>query len=230
MRVTIDLCHGPTPKERSKILAEDVGDAAMRVILVEDNLHVQRLEADILSDSGHAVATAASAAEALQLLDAETAALITDIRLPGSVDGIALAQTARQRRPDLAIMLIGADVEGLAPQDLGRIADEALSKPFRVDEFKQRVATLVRIVEALPAARGTSSDKLHAAVAGEERDRACIRAWRMRAEELRTSADSFVEPAAREWLRRAAANYKRMADRGEALLTDKPMAPGEKAG
>lgn len=202
----------------------------MRVILVEDNLLVQRLEADILRDSGHAVVTATSAEEALQLLDAETAALITDIRLPGSIDGIALAQTARQRRPDLAIMLIGADVEDRAPQDLGRIADEALSKPFRVDEFKQRVATLVRIVEALAMVRGSPSDKLHGAVAAKERDRARIGAWRLRAEELRASADSFVEPAAREWLRRAAANYERMADRGEALLTDKPRAPGEQAG
>jgi hypothetical protein len=43
--------------------------------------------------------------------------------------------------------------------------------------------------------------------------------WRLRAEELRTTADEFTVPSAQESLRRAATNYERLADAAEALLT-----------
>lgn len=129
----------------------------MRVILVEDNFLIQQLEVDILSASGHEVATAASAEEALQWLDEESEILIADIRLPGGMDGIALARVARQRRPDLAIMLIGADVHNFVPSDLGGIANELLGKPFTIDEFAQRLATLTRIVDHQASRRSRGS-------------------------------------------------------------------------
>lgn len=73
-----------------------------------------------------------------------------------------------------------------------------------------------------------------AAIAARDRGvgdaRSRIKAWRMRAEELRTTADHFVVPSAQESMRRAAANYEQMADRAEAMVTGKPKAPGEKAG
>jgi hypothetical protein len=53
--------------------------------------------------------------------------------------------------------------------------------------------------------------------------------WRARAEELRTTADEFTVPSAQESLRRAAANYERLADEAEALLTGHPCAK-DKAG
>jgi hypothetical protein len=46
-----------------------------------------------------------------------------------------------------------------------------------------------------------------------------IARWRLRAEELRTTADEFTVPSAQESLRRAATNYERLADEAEALLT-----------
>jgi hypothetical protein len=46
-----------------------------------------------------------------------------------------------------------------------------------------------------------------------------IAAWRLRAEELHTTADEFTVPSAQESLRHAAANYERLADEAEALLT-----------
>lgn len=43
--------------------------------------------------------------------------------------------------------------------------------------------------------------------------------WRLRAEELRTTADQFTVPSAQVSLRHAATNYERLADEAEALLT-----------
>ena len=57
-----------------------------------------------------------------------------------------------------------------------------------------------------------------------------IRAWRLRAEELRTTADEFRVPTAQEALRRAAANYEQLADNAEALLEQRPAPGQEKTG
>jgi hypothetical protein len=52
----------------------------------------------------------------------------------------------------------------------------------------------------------------------------------MRAEELRTTADQFEMPSAQESLRRAAANYEKIADHAEALLTgQRPAVKDEQA-
>jgi hypothetical protein len=51
-----------------------------------------------------------------------------------------------------------------------------------------------------------------------------VRAWRMRAEELRTTADGLTVPSAQEELRRAAANYDTLADQAEAQLRGMPAA------
>jgi hypothetical protein len=60
--------------------------------------------------------------------------------------------------------------------------------------------------------------------------RSQIRAWRMRAEELRSTADLFEVPSAQESLRTAARNYELMADNLENLLGHRPAAKGEKTG
>lgn len=67
----------------------------------------------------------------------------------------------------------------------------------------------------------------NAALAKERRQ---IRAWRMRAEELRATAEQFEEPSARESLRRAADNLDKMASHAEGITTSKPKPPGEKTG
>jgi len=91
------------------------------------------------------------------------------------------------------------------------------------------------IADALAAALGARSNAPHDdGITAEERAKSDLRArikWlRMRAHELRATADNFVAPSAQEPLRRAAANYEEMAEHAEALLTGKPRAPGEKAG
>jgi hypothetical protein len=60
--------------------------------------------------------------------------------------------------------------------------------------------------------------------------RSQIRAWRRRAEELRTTADQFEVPSAQDSLRSAARNYELMAGNLENLLPRRPAAKDEKAG
>ena len=110
------------------------------VLVVEDNELIRELEADVLRGMGYDVAAVANTDDALKLLgDPHIAILVTDIRLPGALGGIDLARTAKQRRPNLKVMVVGVDVDQFAPEDLAGIADECLAKPFTVDEFESRL-------------------------------------------------------------------------------------------
>ncbi len=85
-----------------------MGRAAIQatVLLVEDEALISRLVADRLSGCGFAVHAAATGDEALQYIGegGEVDVLLTDVNLPGSIDGAELAQRARQMRPDLPIV------------------------------------------------------------------------------------------------------------------------------
>jgi DNA-binding response OmpR family regulator len=113
------------------------------VLVVEDNDRIRGAEAEALSSCGYDVLTAANASEALNLLaSSRVGVLVTDIRLPGRVDGIALARSVKQRWPDIKIVIVGGDVDQFDPSDLYPIVDDMLQKPFKIEELQERVANL----------------------------------------------------------------------------------------
>ena len=77
-----------------------------RILLVEDELLISEMIAEVLAEHGFEVCTAVNAAEALQHLTCGEPydVLFTDINLPGGIDGAALAILARQLRPDLPVV------------------------------------------------------------------------------------------------------------------------------
>jgi PAS domain S-box-containing protein len=106
-------------------------------LLVDDEDLARMSTAAMLADLGYRVVEAASAEEALALLDEglAPALLVTDHLMPG-MNGTELARTLRGRLPGLRVLIMSgyADVEGIAP-DLPR-----LTKPFRSDEFATALA------------------------------------------------------------------------------------------
>lgn len=76
------------------------------VLVVEDEALIRSLVADYLSESGFAVHEAESGDEALDYLNsgAEVDVLFTDIELPGSINGVKLAERAREMHPDLPVV------------------------------------------------------------------------------------------------------------------------------
>lgn len=79
---------------------------AVSVLLVEDEVLISRLVAEELSEHGFAVHEVGSGDEALRYIDAggEVDILVTDINLPGDIDGTELAKRVRAMRPDLPIV------------------------------------------------------------------------------------------------------------------------------
>ncbi len=77
-----------------------------RVLLVEDEFLLCDMLAEVLAEHGFEVHAVANAKDALRHLTCGSPCdiLLTDINLPGSIDGAALARLARELRPNLPVV------------------------------------------------------------------------------------------------------------------------------
>lgn len=98
-------------------------------LVVEDGL-IFRMEAvGLMEDAGFVVLEAATGSEALRHLEGATAAvLVTDVRMPGDIDGFALAREVAERWPDVGIVVMSAE-RSPGPDDLPAKA-VFVPKPF----------------------------------------------------------------------------------------------------
>lgn len=121
-----------------------IARSGFTVLVVEDNDRIRNSEAEALASCGYDVLTAINADVALQLLPQSPIDLvITDVRLPGGMDGIALSRAVKKHWPDVKVMIVGADVDQFSSEDLHPIVDDRLKKPFKLSELQGRVAKLL---------------------------------------------------------------------------------------
>jgi len=128
------------------------GAPAGHILLVEDDVLVGVVTESILTEEGYQVARAADGVEALATLrDGAFEILITDVRMPGSMNGVQLAQAATQRQPGLKVLLCsGWTAESLEDQ-LSDAHWPFLAKPFDQQQLRHAIAELH---DARPAAAG----------------------------------------------------------------------------
>ena len=100
------------------------------VLVVEDEMLIRIVAADSLQENGFNVLEAANAAEALRILDEhdEVDVLFTDVNMPGTMDGIALADLMHDRRPELGLII----TSGRGTPDNARLPTTSLylAKPY----------------------------------------------------------------------------------------------------
>jgi CheY-like chemotaxis protein len=111
------------------------------VLIVEDEFFVRFTTAEFLREDGCEVLEAENADEALEILKsgARVDLLFTDVRMPGSMDGVALATLVRREWPRIPIIL----TSGYAPELLSARSvaeDRVISKPYR----QQTVVAAIR--------------------------------------------------------------------------------------
>jgi CheY-like chemotaxis protein len=78
------------------------------ILLVDDNDDVRDASQQVLAAGGFAVRAARDAHEALRLMDEGLVpdVLISDIVMPGGINGVELARQIRARRPDVRVVLV----------------------------------------------------------------------------------------------------------------------------
>jgi PAS domain S-box-containing protein len=122
-------------------------DAALRVLVVDDEPDVAAVLADFLRADGHDVAVATDSRVALTALAAgRWDVVLSDLRMP-HLSGPQLYHQVESRRPDLArrfAFLTGDLLDRETREFLERIDAPCLSKPFGPDEVRQVVAQAAR--------------------------------------------------------------------------------------
>jgi DNA-binding response OmpR family regulator len=118
--------------------------AATTILLVDDEDSVQKLLAYPLERDGFRVVQARDGAEALARFSAEDVDLVVlDLMLP-KVDGLEVCRRLRAQSAVPIIMLTarGDEVDKVLGLELG--ADDYITKPFSIREFRSRVRALLR--------------------------------------------------------------------------------------
>jgi CheY-like chemotaxis protein len=118
---------------------------AVRVMLVEDHEPLRRILVLALETFGYRVTDFGSGTAALAALEAgaETDLLLTDVRMPGSPNGLELAEWVGVHRPGTRVLV----QTGYSELPTGRFA--VLRKPFTPDEL---AAALAAVLAAPPGA------------------------------------------------------------------------------
>lgn len=132
------LVHqGPIGRRRGR------ATAGARVLVVEDEARVRRLAARTLHGLGYHVVEACDADQALDRLQAGAIdVVLSDVRMPGALDGYDLARWIRMHRPDVPVVLVtGFDPHPEGAEPGPAIDAELLRKPYQE-------ADLARAIEA----------------------------------------------------------------------------------
>jgi PAS domain S-box-containing protein len=118
------------------------------VLVIDDEPTIRMLMVEVLEEAGYVVMEAADGATGLKILQshARIDLLITDVGLPGGLNGRQVADAARITRPDLKVLFITGFAENAALAhghlDSGM---HLIAKPFVMAAFANKVAEIIEV-------------------------------------------------------------------------------------
>jgi CheY-like chemotaxis protein len=117
--------------------------AQSRVMVVEDEFLIRLTLVEALSDEGFDVVEAESGDAALPVLQSDPSIkiLLTDIQLPGRLDGTQLARRARETRPTLPVLFMTGRMDPTAEPDASPL-DSFIAKPYTLTDICNAVRRL----------------------------------------------------------------------------------------
>lgn len=139
----------PQPTAEAAAAPDAIGERGLKVMLVEDHEDVREAAVMLLQEAGCVVCSAGDAAEALALLRQGHApdVLLSDVVMPGQMDGVMLAREVRRMLPAVQVIL----ATGYSSE-----ADKARADGFTVLQKPYETAYLVELL-AGAGARASSS-------------------------------------------------------------------------
>lgn len=105
------------------------------VLVVDDEPFIRMAAADIVEDAGWVALEAANAEEALKVIaqNPEVKVLFTDVTMPGTIDGVRLAECVHREHPQIELVLTSGErhlSENMLPDE-----GTFLRKPYGRDEL-----------------------------------------------------------------------------------------------
>ena len=133
------------------------------ILIVEDEAIIRMFAAGVLEDAGFQVLEASNSEDALTMLahHDEVAVLMTDVRMPGLMDGLALVQQARRDYPTVHSFVVSGTATEEAARQAG--AQGFIAKPYTAQKITD---TAIEAVRRRMLGSFTMPKKLIAEVAG----------------------------------------------------------------
>ncbi len=118
----------------------EAGVKRRTILVVEDEVLIRMMISEALRTRGFIVIETASAEEAMIVLESDNPidVLLSDVKLPGEMDGLGLAVWVRKSKPEIRVV-IATSYAGLTPPD---IADALFQKPYDVDALGEYITEL----------------------------------------------------------------------------------------
>lgn len=113
------------------------------VLIVEDENLIRLSATDMVEDAGCEAITASNADEAIRLLEHrnDIRAVLTDVQMPGSMDGLRLAHVIHHRWPPIALIVTSGHRQGSEDLPFG---GRFLLKPYRAEQVELALHQSIR--------------------------------------------------------------------------------------
>jgi len=125
--------------------------AGETVLVVEDEPAVRMLVIEVLTELGYRAIEAGDAATAIPILESgqRLDLMISDVGLPGGLNGRQLAEVARGKRPTMPILFVTGYAEKAAARR-GFLGEgmEMIAKPFAMEDLANKIRTIIAGVDA----------------------------------------------------------------------------------
>jgi signal transduction histidine kinase/ActR/RegA family two-component response regulator len=148
MRIYLPRHHGEhSPIALPPVIVRPTGLPRPETILVvDDEVTVRTFVAEVLQGEGYHTIEAADGAMALNILQSAVRidVLVTDVGLPGGLNGRQVANAARVERPDLKVLFITGYAENALISN-GHLEPgmQMLAKPFSIDDLCAKITLLM---------------------------------------------------------------------------------------
>lgn len=128
-------------------IAHEVKGQGKTVLVVDDESELLHIASAYLEDMGFNVITALSGTEALEKLDSidQLDLLLTDVVMPGGLNGVSLVRQVRQRLPDLPVLYASGYPSGVIEENSKMTLDAPLiHKPYTLAVLTAAIAEVMR--------------------------------------------------------------------------------------
>lgn len=118
--------------------------AAPTVLIVEDEVLIRMSSAATLEDAGFRILEAGSAAQAIEMLAAnpDIDVLMTDVHMPGAMDGLGLVALVHRRHPEIRAIVVSGNTTAEDACNAGAIG--FLPKPYMAHSLVRAVNDLIQ--------------------------------------------------------------------------------------
>jgi len=133
-------------EQLTSIQPRPTGDGEV-VLVIDDEPTIRMLIGEVLADLGYAVIEAPDGPAGLKVLEsnARIDLLISDVGLPGGMNGRQVADAARVSRPDLKVLFITGYAENAVVGN-GRLENGmfVVTKPFQMETLASRIKEIIK--------------------------------------------------------------------------------------